>query len=329
MASDVPRRPSALVHLVGGGLGGCMGALVTCPLDVIQTRLQSSAFKLQRSFSKATTPAISTANVGSSATFTTRTLENRFTGILSYARYMAKSEGFFALYKGLAPTLFGVIPSRAIYFAAYSKLKDFFNRSGVFKENGTLVHMNSAAIASFVNHTVTNPLWFVKTRLQLENQGPKIVSFLEVIKKAYKLEGFRAFYRGITASYMGISETVIHFVIYERVKTELLALHYKTHKDLKVFECMFAAGLTKSIASTLCYPHEVARTRLRQQESTFLGKQKYHTFFQTLRTVAKEEGCRGLYGGLGTHLIRQVPNTAIIFFTYEGVVHMLERNDET
>ena len=27
----------------------------------------------------------------------------------------------------------------------------------------------------------------------------------------------------------------------------------------------------------------------------------------------------GLYGGLGTHLLRVVPNTAILFFTYEKV----------
>ena len=36
-----------------------------------------------------------------------------------------------------------------------------------------------------------------------------------------------------------------------------------------------------------------------------------------------EEGARGLYGGLGTHLLRVVPNTAILFFTYEKVAKFL------
>lgn len=323
-------RKNFFVHLVGGGLGGSMGALATCPLEVIQTRLQSSAFRIQRTIStKVAVPAMSTAGLSPAGDFTTSIPRSKFTGILSYARFMVRSEGVFSLYKGLGPTLLGVTPSRAIYFGLYTKLKESLNNSGFFKVNGSLVHMNSAAVASFINHTLTNPLWFVKTRLQLENQGTKRVTALEVITTAYKSEGLRAFYRGLTASYMGISETVLHFAIYEELKQRLVDYHNKRPKDMKAFECLVAAGISKSMATSLCYPHEVARTRLRQQESYFLGKQKYHAFFQTLRTVVREEGFSGLYGGLGTNLLRQVPNTAIMFFTYEAVVHLLENKNDT
>lgn len=37
------------------------------------------------------------------------------------------------------------------------------------------------------------------------------------------LQGIGGFYRGITASYYGISETVIHFVVYESIKAQLMA----------------------------------------------------------------------------------------------------------
>lgn len=66
---------------------------------------------------------------------------------------------------------------------------------------------------------------------------------------------------------------------------------------------------------------EVVRTRLREEGS------KYKTFLQTLATVAKEEGFRGLYRGLVTQLIRQIPNTALMMSTYELVVYMLSGND--
>ena len=36
-----------------------------------------------------------------------------------------------------------------------------------------------------------------------------------------------------------------------------------------------------------------------------------------------EEGTRGLYGGMGVHLVRVVPNTAILFYTYETVSRWL------
>lgn len=64
---------------------------------------------------------------------------------------------------------------------------------------------------------------------------------------------------------------------------------------------------------------EVIRTRLREEGS------KYRSFFQTLLTVHREEGYRALYRGLTTHLVRQIPNTAIMMCTYEVVVYLLGR----
>lgn len=39
-----------------------------------------------------------------------------------------------------------------------------------------------------------------------------------------------------------------------------------------------------------------------------------------------EEGYRGLYRGLWTQLVRQIPNTAIMMSTYEAVVYVLTRH---
>jgi len=62
---------------------------------------------------------------------------------------------------------------------------------------------------------------------------------------------------------------------------------------------------------------EVARTRLREEGT------KYRSFFQTLLTVYGEEGTRGLYRGLTTQLVRQIPNTAIMMATYEAAVYVM------
>ena len=64
---------------------------------------------------------------------------------------------------------------------------------------------------------------------------------------------------------------------------------------------------------------EVARTRLREEGSI------YRTFWQTLHTVYQNEGRRGLYRGLATQLIRQIPNTAIMMSTYELTVYILTK----
>lgn len=72
-------------------------------------------------------------------------------------------------------------------------------------------------------------------------------------------QGFTGFYKGITASYFGISETVIHFVIYEAIKAKLMAIRTRNPDDKKssrdFLEFMMAGACSKTIASILTYPH--------------------------------------------------------------------------
>ena len=68
---------------------------------------------------------------------------------------------------------------------------------------------------------------------------------------------------------------------------------------------------------TLTTP-QVIRTRLRQPLEN--GKVKYTGLVQTLRLVIAEEGAKSLYGGLSAHLIRVIPNAAVMFFIYEAVL---------
>ena len=41
--------------------------------------------------------------------------------------------------------------------------------------------------------------------------------------------------------------------------------------------------------------------------------------------VYKDEKWAGLYGGMGAHLMRQVPNTVIMFLTYETIVKLISK----
>ncbi|KAF3848103.1 hypothetical protein F7725_021131 [Dissostichus mawsoni] len=147
------------------------------------------------------------------------------------------------------------------------------------------------------------------------NRGERSMSAFECMRRVYRTDGLRGFYRGMSASYAGISETVIHFVIYENIKRRLMEAkatqnmdeEEETSKDASDFiGMMLAAATSKTCATTLAYPHEVIRTRLREEG-----------------TNAQRGGYRALYRGLTTHLVRQIPNTAIVISTYELVVYLL------
>ncbi|XP_043227005.1 solute carrier family 25 member 36-A-like isoform X1 [Amphibalanus amphitrite] len=337
------------VHLFAGGMGGTVGAIVTCPLEVVKTRLQSShsGFELRVPPLAAETPgAVTCRSVAGGRRWPLQpagaghehvTLPpaagggggggpaRGSVGLIRCIRIIIENEGPCALWKGLGPNLLGVAPSRAIYFCSYSNAKKFFNRR--LKPESPPVHMASAVCAGFCSCTATNPIWFIKTRLQLDQHkfGQRL-RVMDCIRRVYREKGVRGFYKGISASYFGITETMIHFVIYEHVKRQLQAYRHaadpnKTSWDFVEF--MVAGAVSKTVASSVAYPHEVARTRLREEGT------KYRRFFQTLRVVWAEEGYRGLYRGLGTQLVRQIPNTAIMMSTYETVVYVLrDRSDE-
>ncbi|XP_029374309.1 solute carrier family 25 member 36-A-like isoform X2 [Echeneis naucrates] len=300
-----------LVHLFAGGCGGTVGAILTCPLEVVKTRLQSSSITRYEVH-------LSTVNGATVARMSPP-------GPLHFLKLILEKEGARSLFRGLGPNLVGVAPSRAIYFAAYSTAKEKLN--SVLEPDSTQVHMVSAGLAGFTAITATNPIWLIKTRLQLDarNRGERRMSAFECVRRVYQTDGLRGFYRGMSASYAGISETVIHFVIYESIKRRLLEAKAPQNMDEEedvskdpsdFVGMMLAAATSKTCATTVAYPH-VIRTRLREEGT------KYRSFFQTLTTVPKEEGYRALYRGLTTHLVRQIPNTAIMMCTYELVVYLL------
>lgn len=85
------------------------------------------------------------------------------------------------------------------------------------------------------------------------------------------------------------------------------------------------ASAAKGIASVITYPHEVLRTRFREQRAVAEGQRaKYTGIIQALKLIAKEEGMAGLYGGMGPHLLKVVPNAAMMFLTYELVVRLFD-----
>jgi solute carrier family 25, member 33/36 len=166
-----------------------------------------------------------------------------------------------ALFKGLGPTLVGVIPARSINFFVYGNGKQLIaNRFNGGEEN-SYVHLGAAAIAGVATGSATNPIWVVKTRLQLvKNQhgvsemGPR--GSWPMIKHIYRHEGFRGFYKGLSASYLGVTEGTIQWVLYERLK-RLTASTEGKGGAVEWMGMLGSAGAAKCVASLITYPHEV------------------------------------------------------------------------
>lgn len=255
---------------------------------------------------------------------------------------MYKLEGWRAYFKGIGPTLSGTVPASALKFYTYGNTKRILSNELNNGRETAWVHLLAAATAGVVVSTATNPLWVVKTRLQLDRssrRGQK--GSMDCARQILQQEGVRGLYRGLTASYLGVAESTLQWVLYEQMKLflarEELSLSQESVWDKAAGWSMRlgAAGGAKLVAALIMYPHEVCllkpfpslklilhgqvvRTRLRETPEN--GKQKYTGLLQCFRLILKDEGFASLYGGLTPHLLRVVPSTAIIFGVYEAVL---------
>ena len=76
------------------------------------------------------------------------------------------------------------------------------------------------------------------------------------IKKIMREEGIRGFYRGLSASYLGVTEGTIQWVLYERLKKLTAAVDGQSGLSQWV-GMLGSAGSAKFVASMITYPHEV------------------------------------------------------------------------
>lgn len=279
-----------------------MASCLTNPLEVIKTQLQSSSVAAGDLVAGRGHP-------------------------LTIARRIMAEDGVSGFFRGLPPTLVGIIPSRSAYFYAYQRVK---RALGPYLAEGSPPNaLVAGMVAGICGNTLTNPIWMVRTRMQLHvdvTVGQRAYAgYRDAIATIFREEGIGGFYKGIFASYWGCTEGAAQFILYEQFKTRLLSrenrrrkeLGLRPTKDLTQMQYFMSAAAAKMMASIVTYPHEVARTRLREQARA--GVFKYHGMWQTLGVIAREEGRQGLYSGLGVHLMKVVPNSAFMFLTYEIV----------
>lgn len=243
-------------------------ATLTAPLDVLKTRLQSDFYQAQLRVSRAAHAA--------AATNPLRAGLFHFAETLQILGAVQRQEGARALFKGLGPNLVGVIPARSINFYVYGNGKRLLSDHLNGGREAAWVHLGAAIVAGVATGTATNPIWLVKTRLQLDKNVAERAggaarrryrNSLDCVRQVLRDEGPRGFFKGLSASYLGVTESTLQWVLYERLKKEL------AHREERIEASgrartwwdhtvdytgkATAAGGAKLFAALAAYPHEV------------------------------------------------------------------------
>ncbi len=306
-------------------------ATATAPFDVIRTRLQSDFYQQQL---RATQAAQQTTRNPIKA------ISKHLGETMQIFVTVKRVEGWRALFKGLGPTLVGTVPAKSINFYTYGNGKRIIAEAAHVSQDTPWVQLAAGVAAGLVTSTATNPIWLIKTRLQLDKNNAdasrgverQYKNSVDCVRQVLRNEGVRGLYKGMTASYLGAAESTLHWLLYEQMKRALErrkaridALGRGPNAWDHFVEWMGplgGAGAAKLFASLLTYPHEVVRTRLRQAP-TADGQRKYTGLVQCFVRVWREERIPGLYGGLTPHLLRTVPAAGITFGIYEIMLKLL------
>jgi solute carrier family 25 folate transporter 32 len=105
MAIYCAKMPDVSVNSFCGAMGGMASGIVTCPLDVIKTRLQA-----QGSFRRNPHPRTATL----------------YRGMIGTARTIWKEDGIRGMYRGLGPMLLGYLPTWAVYMTVYDMSREYY-----------------------------------------------------------------------------------------------------------------------------------------------------------------------------------------------------------
>jgi len=218
-------HPPASYHAMAGVLAGAVSTALLHPLDLLKTRFQVQ-------------DALPSSHLSGNKVLP------RYHGLLHAFQSILKIEGYRGLYQGLTPNVIGSSTSWGLYFLSYTffknALSDFYPSK---QELGPTLNLLAAANAGVITALITNPIWVVKTRLQLqmrkhrENYSGTKDAFLTIARE----EGFRGFYKGLVPGLLGVSHGAVQFMSYEEIK-KLFSAHHNGDTG------------TTLVISYLCFP---------------------------------------------------------------------------
>ena len=132
-------------HALAGAIGGFTSGIVTCPLDVIKTKLQA-----QGGF----TAVQKGRHVGH---------QRIYKGLGGTASIIWKEEGLRGLYRGLGPIIMGYLPTWAVWFTVYNKSKIWMSQ---YQRKSDSVKRNAQTLTVCRKHICDQPLVFHYSRSQ-------------------------------------------------------------------------------------------------------------------------------------------------------------------
>ncbi|RQM28104.1 hypothetical protein B5M09_007175 [Aphanomyces astaci] len=137
---------------------------------------------------------------------------------------IAAKDGLHGLYRGLLPSLLGIVPYAGVDLALFFTLKESYTTK--FEAPPSVGHvLLFGAISSSCGQVVSYPLQVVRTKLQAQGMAGRPVIFTgmtDCLVKILQTHGLRGLYRGLLPNFLkSVPAISISYAVFETVKDAL------------------------------------------------------------------------------------------------------------
>lgn len=197
-----PEKEAPWRRFLCGSMAGATSTLITYPLELIRTRL---AFE------------------------TVQKNPSSWIGISRKMYFEGGGSGSLSnLYRGIAPTMLGILPYAGTSFLTHDLLRDWLRtpilapytlEAPSSTRLTAVAQLSCGAAAGIVAQTISYPIDIIRRRIQVGSVVDTKSGILETAQRIFLERGMRGFYVGLTIGYVKMAPMVAtSFYVYDRMK---------------------------------------------------------------------------------------------------------------
>uniref|UniRef100_G3QAI6 Dicarboxylate carrier UCP2 n=1 Tax=Gasterosteus aculeatus TaxID=69293 RepID=G3QAI6_GASAC len=186
-----------------------------------------------------------------------------------------------------------------------------------------------AGTAACIADLITFPLDTAKVRLQIQGEceGSGVVKYRGVfgtITTMVRTEGASSLYNGLVAGLQRqMSFASIRIGLYDSMKQ----FYTRGTESAGIVTRIMAGCTTGALAVALAQPTDVVKVRFQAQVRLADGGRRYNSTLEAYRTIARDEGVRGLWKGCIPNITRNAIVNCTELVTYDMIKELILKYD--
>ena len=328
---------SIAAEVIAGCVGGAFSASALYPLEVLKTKMQAEKKEEDKSSNENNEQKSEDSGsedmevVEKPNASTSGSVAKHEMSMVEYAKDMYARDGITPFYAGIGTSAFQSATEKALYFFAYTALKNVYSVISGSKEHvGTAVNLILGCMAEWAHLPITLPIDCWTTQIQTGDNGNKtpIAILCNMLSEG---DGLKGMYKGIQAYTVLCLKPAIQYTVFEQVKGIMLIRKKLANKSgkrrqndesLTATEAFLLGMVARTIATVAVFPYLRAKVMLQSQKNDDGSKPNIPAMIVKMYSNGGLAEC---FQGIGPELTRGVFSAALMMMCKEKISFVVNK----